>query len=338
MTHLLDVEAACGDVGGDQQIRGPFAKAAHDAIALLLRKAAVQRLRTVAAACHRFGELVHLHPGSAEDDRGCGRFEVQDATERLDLLRTRNDVGDLANARGRVHFGLDRNTLGFRHVTPRELADACRERGGEERRLPILRRLLEDGLDVLDEAHVEHLVGLVEHEIAHVVERKAAAADVIEQSSRRTDHHLDAPSQRGELPLHGLSAVQRKHADVQVPTIAVHGFRDLDRELAGGRHDEGLNGGHPPIEPGDERQCERGSLARARRRAAQHVASRKQHGNRLQLDGCGLFVAQLVEHLQDLAGQAQGLKGRNAGSVSHDGSSCSRATPAREPHKRKAPR
>ena len=36
---------------------------------------------------------------------------------------------------------------------------------GEQRDLPLLRRLLEDPFDVVDEAHAQHLVGFVEHDV-----------------------------------------------------------------------------------------------------------------------------------------------------------------------------
>ena len=46
--ELVDVEAAGGDVGGDEQVGGAGAQPAHDPVALLLVHAAVQRLGPVA--------------------------------------------------------------------------------------------------------------------------------------------------------------------------------------------------------------------------------------------------------------------------------------------------
>ncbi len=46
--ELLDVQAARGHVGGDQQVGGARPQAAHDAVALVLAHAAVQRLGAVA--------------------------------------------------------------------------------------------------------------------------------------------------------------------------------------------------------------------------------------------------------------------------------------------------
>ena len=67
--QVLDVEAARGDVGGDEQIRLAFAEPRHDAVALPLLHAAVQRLGAVAVRVQRLDQRVDLEPGAAEDER-----------------------------------------------------------------------------------------------------------------------------------------------------------------------------------------------------------------------------------------------------------------------------
>jgi hypothetical protein len=63
---------AGGDVGGDQQLGGAVAEAAHDPVALGLVHAAVQGFGAVAAPVHRLGELVDLAAGAAEHERRPG--------------------------------------------------------------------------------------------------------------------------------------------------------------------------------------------------------------------------------------------------------------------------
>jgi len=48
--------------------------------------------------------------------------------------------------------------------------DAARQGGGEQHRLPVLRRGGQDRVEVLGEAHVEHLVGLVEDQHLQLVQ------------------------------------------------------------------------------------------------------------------------------------------------------------------------
>ena len=97
----VDVQAAGGDVGRDEQVGVAGAQAAHHAVALLLGHAAVQRLGAVAAAVERLGELVDLVARAAEHERGGGLLDVQDAAERGRLAGARDDVRRLAHAPGR---------------------------------------------------------------------------------------------------------------------------------------------------------------------------------------------------------------------------------------------
>ena len=106
VAEQVDVEAAGGDVGGDEQVGAAVAHPAHDPVAALLVEAAVQRLGAVAAAVERLGELVDLVAGAAEDDGGGGRLDVEDAPEGGGLVRAGHDVGGLAHQRRLALGGL----------------------------------------------------------------------------------------------------------------------------------------------------------------------------------------------------------------------------------------
>ena len=194
--ELVDVEPAGGDVGGDEQLGGAGAQPPHHPVALLLGHAAVQRLGAVAAAVQRLGELVDLGARAAEDDRRRRRLDVEDAAERGRLVgarRRRRPAGAPAAPRpasARRRLDLDAHRVA--QVALGDAVDARRHRRREQHRLALGRRRLEDRLDVLGEAHVEHLVGLVEHDDAHAVERQRAAADVVERPARRGDDDVDA--------------------------------------------------------------------------------------------------------------------------------------------------
>ena len=96
-----DVEAARGDVGGDEQVGGPFAEALHHPVALLLGEPAVDGVDAVAAGGQRFLQLVHLAPRAAEDEGGGRGFHVEHAAQGGRLLGAPDDVGDLPQLRAR---------------------------------------------------------------------------------------------------------------------------------------------------------------------------------------------------------------------------------------------
>ena len=55
-----------------------------------------------------------------------------------------------------------------------------------------LRQLRDDAADRREEAEVEHLVGLVEHEDLDPPRSTLRCVDVVEQPARRGDEHVDA--------------------------------------------------------------------------------------------------------------------------------------------------
>ena len=52
--------------------------------------------------------------------------------------------------------------------------------------------LVDDLADLRLEAHVEHAVGLVEHQVGGAPQRDLAHLQVVQQAARRRDHHLRA--------------------------------------------------------------------------------------------------------------------------------------------------
>src|SRR3712207_9326239 len=79
-------------------------------------------------------------------------------------------------------------------------------RSREEHSLALRWRFLQDGLDVLDEAHIEHLIGLVEHHRAYLAQLEGASADMIEYPAGRPDHDLHTPLDRKSTRLNSSHA------------------------------------------------------------------------------------------------------------------------------------
>ena len=101
---------------------------------------------------------------------------------------------------------------------------------------------VEDRLDVLGEAHVEHLVGLVEHD-----QRMPSSCSVprLMWSMARpgvATTTCDAVAQRAELAADRLAAVDRQHPGAELAAVAVHRLGHLHGELAGRARARGRSG------------------------------------------------------------------------------------------------
>src|SRR4051794_25679745 len=96
---MSDVETACGDVSGNEKIECALAKAAHHAIALLLRQSAMNRLGAISARVQYFFQLIDFSARAAEDKRGLRILDVENSSQGCCLLLSLHHVGNLPNPR-----------------------------------------------------------------------------------------------------------------------------------------------------------------------------------------------------------------------------------------------
>ena len=93
----------------------------------------------------------------------------------------------------------------------------------------------DDGLEVVLEAHVEHAVGLVQHQHLQAREVDAARLHLVEEASRGGDEDVDAGLQEAVLRRVGHAAHDRHRLQArQVAAVGLGGLGDLHGELARG--------------------------------------------------------------------------------------------------------
>jgi hypothetical protein len=116
-----------------------------------------------------------------------------------------------------------------------EIGDLARHGGGEQQRLALLRELRDDRADVVDEAHVEHAVGFVEHQHFDLVEPDGVRTQQVEQAAGRRDQHVEAIHQVAHLASHRHAADDERRLDAHVASVSAEAFEDLARQFAGRR-------------------------------------------------------------------------------------------------------
>ena len=174
----------------------------------------------------------------------------------------------------------------------------------------------DDLLHVVDEAHVEHAVGLVEHEHLERLVRDEPLAH---------RGRAAGPASPPGRPRRARSAcscafcptppkITAHVSEVKLP-VGLEALADLAGQLARGGEDERADGaavrGRSRAalgEPLEDGQRERRRLARARLRAAEHVAPGERRRNGLDLDGGGSGVALGLHGAQQGFGELQFVK------------------------------
>ena len=158
-----DVDAARGDVRRDQHVVLPLAEPAHRALALALGHVALERDGAASLAIELLRQALGPVLRAREDDRGLAVVAGEEMVEQPRLLRRpglEETVLDRLCRRARSEL----DDVRVVEQVVRELADRPRHRRREEQVLPIVGQLLQDPPEVGQEAHVEHVVGFVEHE------------------------------------------------------------------------------------------------------------------------------------------------------------------------------
>ena len=215
--------------------------------------------------------------------------------DQVDVLADALDRGG-----GRRHRNFDRV---LQHLGG-ELADLLRHGGREEQRLPLHGDLRDDAPDRLDEAHVEHLVGLVEHQGLDAFERHVATVQVVEQAAGRGDQHVDAARQRLDLRAVADAAIDGGDLDAEIASVGAEAVADLAAQLTrGAQHEHAAAAPHRLALVGGEavqdRQREGGRLAGAGLGDALQVPAFEHARDGLDLDRRRRRVALLLEGLED---------------------------------------
>ena len=223
-------------------------------------------------------EVAHIVTRRAEQQRGLRLVEAQQVDDRMfDVRRCDGDrlIRDVAVPAILAH---SRDAQGIALILLGKLDDRTRQRGREQQRLAVLGRFVEQRLEIVAKAHVEHLVRLVEHGDLDLRQIERAALGMIAEPTRRADDDMSAVAERAALARGIHAADARRDPSVGASVQPRKFFRDLQRQLARRRDHQRLRqagGGKRAI--GEQmighREPERDRLARPRLRGDEQVAA-----------------------------------------------------------------
>ena len=303
--YIFDVDASRHDVGGHQQVDLAVLEIEHHLLALGLIQIGVHGRRIEVHPLEGESQLLDFQLRRGEDDRL--RFERfgEKFLYQPQFLRFVEHVGPLLDRLIGFRDG-DIDLDGLAQNLPGQLADLGRQRSREHQRLPLGGQPADDGHDVVEESHVEHPVGLVEHEILHVRQVDAAVLQVGDQTARRGDHHVGAAQHPLLLLLPAAAvaaAVDHRRRDGHVIGESLQLGVDLHGQLARGNHHERLD--HVVLVALDEQLVEQRQrvgrrLARSGLCAGDQVAAFEDHRNGGLLHGGHLLEIHVVEAVENL--------------------------------------
>ena len=303
---VVDVDAACHDVGGHEHVELSALELEHHVVALCLLQVAVHGTALDASLLEGSRQLLHLHLAAAEHDDAVQVAGLEDVLDDGHLLGFVAYVSLLLDFLcGLAHGELDGD--GVLEQRLGQLLYLVGHGGGEHDGLASLGQLRCDGLDVFRESHVEHAVGLVEDEEAHPAQVYVAQRDMGDEASGCGYHHVGSHAQALELLVVAVAVVAAVYSHaahaLQIVAEALHGLVYLLCQLACGRHDDavdGIGGVASVVDLAQYGQQVGGGLAGAGLCHAEHVVSVQYLRDTLFLYGSAsveAHVVQCVEHV-----------------------------------------
>ncbi len=146
--------------------------------------------------------------------------------------------------------------------------------GREKQRLPVRRQQFADFFNIRDEAHIEHAVGLVDHQNLYAVQHQFAAPEMIQQPARCGDQNIDATVNQFRLVVKGYAANQQGHTKLVIFPIDFKILTDLHGQFPCGFKNQRARHarlGAPLCQQINHRKREAGGFAGAGLRDTQNV-------------------------------------------------------------------
>lgn len=289
MRDLGDIQPARGDIGRNQHLRLTLAEGLQRAFTLTLAFVAVDRGDRKAPLFQQPRQLVRTMLGAAKDDRQFADMFRQIFGQQRRLVALTDEMHALVDLfRGltrRVHGDPDR----IGQIGRGQFLHQLRHGGRKQQCLALFRQHLRDPAQRVDKADVQHLVGLVQHQIGGLAQVNGTALDQVDQAAGRGDQHIHAARQPLGLDVDRGTAHHAIGPDRRAFGIGFDIGGDLRRQFPRRRKDQraaGLGVGLLAVfdQPGQHRQPESCGLAGAGLGKAHHVAAFDHGGDALLLN------------------------------------------------------
>ena len=190
------------------------------------------------------GHLVGPVLGAGEDQGVFYPLALHKVGQQIGLVPLVHQVDGLADHLHRGGDGVHRHLHRVFQQGVHQVGDLGGHGGGEEQGLLLLGQPLENFPHVVDKAHVQHPVGLVQHENLQGIQGDKALVVEVHQAAGGGHQNVYPLFQGLHLGVLAYAAEDDGVAQLQVFAIGVEALADLDGQLPGGGEDKGPNG--PP--------------------------------------------------------------------------------------------
>ena len=314
--QVVNVNAPCGDIGRHQSPDVTTFETAQRLCTRSLALVAMQRHRVDAVFGQVFGDVVGTEFGAREHQHLAPILLVDDVCQQGFLFAAPDGMNHLGNALHRRVARRDLHTLRILEQSRCQVADFVTERGREEQALLFFGYDGQHFFHVMNEAHIEHSIGFVQHQHLHLAQIQNALLHQVQQATRCSHQNVNAFFYFADLGVHADATEYHGGGQLQKFAVGLYRLFHLCGQLAGGgehqradaRAAEFVGGATGHRQFMQHRQYKGGRFASAGLGAAQQVMPGQHHRNGFSLDCRGGFVTMLAHGFHNGRSQFQIIK------------------------------
>ena len=285
MADALHIQAAGRHICGYHYIHLAFLQPVDGAFPQCLGQVAIEGGSGETAGLQLLGNLQGGGLGADKNNHAVKGFHIQDTGQGIHfLVALHHQVGLIDTLNG---FGLGSNAhlLGITQVLVCHSLDLRWHSGGEQSPLAALRCLRENRLDIVDKAHTQHLVGLIQHQSGHFAQVETATAQMVQHTARGTHYYLSTALQSAELAANIGTAIDGQYMEtLKMTGIALERFGHLDSQFTGRCQHQDLRSFLLAVQLAQHGQGKGRSFTCTGLGCTQQIATLQQHRNALGLD------------------------------------------------------
>ena len=219
-------------------------------------------------------QTIHLGATVTEDQHHIFGFALlDDADQRHGAVVIVHTHEGLVDGVRRLHAHGGRHLDGILRVGAREAQQFRRERGREQQCLAFVRKRREDLLHIVEEANLQHLVGLVQDGKLRPRERQEFLTLQVHDAARGADDDLGTGLEGAHLRFERFTAHDQCELDAARVAQLLEHVVDLFRQLARRCQDQPKHRGARRVDLGHHGRAEGERLARAGLGLGNHIAS-----------------------------------------------------------------
>ncbi|MNM53550.1 hypothetical protein D3C81_646540 [compost metagenome] len=236
--QLVNVQAASRNIGSNHDTHGAGLEIGQGLGTGILALVAMDGRSGQTVLFQVLGQAVGAMFGAGEDQNlfpGTGGNQV---SEQGALVAGRQAIDPLLDTLNCGVGWRNLDALGVVQQLVGKVGDVLGEGRREQQVLTLGRQACEDFLHVVDEAHVEHAVGFVQHQGFDVGQINAALTGQVEQTARAGHQHVNALGHGLNLRVHADTTEDAGADELQVTGIDLEAFMHLRGEFASRGQDQ----------------------------------------------------------------------------------------------------